>query len=96
MAYCRIFFDFQLRFATRLATKFGPSLDDSHFHYTTFSKTLDGGIWASILQVCIKRRRRLPGLITIIALTVRLIQVADIHGLQAGPRMVDSGYLVRY
>lgn len=49
MAYSRVFFDFQLSFAARLATKFGLSLDDALFHYTTFSKTLDGGSWTEYL-----------------------------------------------
>jgi hypothetical protein len=46
MAYSRAFFDFQLKFASRLATKFNLSLADTLYQYTTLTKSFDSGAWA--------------------------------------------------
>jgi hypothetical protein len=54
MAYSRAFFDFQLAFAYRLAAKFDLSLADTLYHYTTFTKSFDSGIWDDYLA-CLRQ-----------------------------------------
>ena len=45
MAYSRAFFDFQLAFAQRLATKFHLPLAEIVHHYTTFTVSFGTDDW---------------------------------------------------